>query len=150
MSSLNERIAREQIVRAAELAALWIAFCMRNKQVMTAHLLAAVATNAQHAEALGLIGGNLEDLAREVRAFLDSRAPKFSHAALPEQTRGLVKATRKIIAGESFPSVLATDIRYQYLLDLLRKTGFAACLPAPRYSIKQHAARLAGLSAATS
>lgn len=120
---------------------------MRSKQVMTAHLLAAVAGNPQHAEAMGLIGGNLEDLAREIRTFLDERTPKFSHAALPEQTRGLVKATRRMIGGESFPSVLATDVRYQYLQYLLRKTGFAACLPAPSYSIKQHAARLIGRSA---
>lgn len=120
---------------------------MRNKQVMTAHLLAAVASDRQHAEAMGLVGGNLDDLAREVRTFLDQRAPKFSHAALPEQTRGLVKATRRIIAGETFPAVLAADTRYCYLVQILRKTGFAACLPAPSYSIKQHAALLTGLSA---
>lgn len=147
MSSLNDRIAREQIVRSAELAALWIAFCMRNKQVMTAHLLAAVAGNPQHAEAMGISGGNLEDLKREVQTFLDARAPKFAHPALPEQTRGLVKATRKIIGGESFPAVLASDVRHQYLLHLLQKTGFAASLPASPNSIKQHAARLVGLSA---
>ena len=120
---------------------------MRNKQVMTAHLLAAVAGNPQHAEAMGISGGNLEDLKREVQIFLDANAPKFAHPALPEQTRGLVKATRKIIGGESFPAVLASDVRHQYLLHLLQKTGFAACLPASPYSIKQHAARLVGLSA---
>lgn len=147
MSSLNDRIAREQIVRAAELAALWIAFCMRSKQVMTAHLLAAVAGNPEHAQAMGLIGGNLEDLAREVRTFLDERAPKFNRAALPDQTRGLVKATRKIIDGCSLPAILATDVRYHYLLQMLQRNGFTACLPAPSYSIKQRAARLVGLSA---
>lgn len=120
---------------------------MRNKQVMTAHLLAAVAGNPQHAEAMGISGGNLEDLKREVQIFLDANAPKFAHPALPEQTRGLVNATRKIIGGESFPAVLASDVRHQYLLHLLQKTGFAACLPASPYSIKQHAARLVGLSA---
>lgn len=120
---------------------------MRNKQVMTAHLLVAVAGNPQHAEALGLIGGNLENLTREIRSFLDARAPKFSSAALPDQTRGLVKATRKIIDGNSFPAILATDFRYQYLVHMLQRNGFAACLPASPYSIKQHAARLVGLSA---
>lgn len=146
-SSLNDRVAREHLVQSAELAALWIAFCMRSKQAMTAHLLAAVAGNPQQAEAVGLIGGSLENLDREIRTFLDAHAPKYQHAVLPERTRGLVKATRRIGDGASFPAILATDARYEYLAAMLRRNGFAACLPPPPYSLKQRAARLFGLSA---
>lgn len=146
MSPLNDRIAREQIVRAAELAALWIAFCMRSKQVMTAHLLLAIADNPLHADTVGLIGGDLNYLAREIRTLVDGRAPKVTQPTLPEHTRGLVRTTHRLIGGESVPLVLATDTRYQYLLDLLEKTGFGSCLPTSSYSFKQHAARLIGRS----
>lgn len=111
---------------------------MRSMQVTTAHLLTAVAANAQYAEALGLIGGHHDELVGELQLFLEARAPKFTRATLPVSSRGLAKIRRKITAGESLPSVLATDIRYNYLLELLKRAGFSSCFPEERQLIEQH------------